>query len=222
MEPSLEDVLDALKEVADSEDINMMSSFGINATNALGVRMPAIRKIAKQLKTNHSLGLKLYQTGIHEAKILGPMLLDAKKISNAEFDLIVYGFDSWDVCDQACGGVLIKSSLATQKVFQYATDDREYVRRASFTLMTYHFVKSKKYDDSQIEFFLLLAEKYAFDDRNFVKKAISWALRQMGKSLNGKHRLLVLDVCYRIKEQNSRAAKWIASDVIRELDAKFA
>lgn len=214
---TLEDALEALRLYAEPENLSMMSGFGIDASNAIGVRMPDIRKVAKMLKTNHALGWQLYQTGIHEAMILGCIIMDPQKLTEVEFDYIVSCFNSWDLCDQACGGILIKSKFATIKVFEYVHHEREYTRRAGFVLMTYHFIKTKKYDDTHVLEFLNFTEQYAFDSRNFVKKAVNWALRQIGKSNSFKHYQITVDTALRIKEQPHSSSKWIANDALREL-----
>ncbi len=212
------EVITALKAVAEPNFTQKMEGFGINTSKALGVRMPNVRKVAKLTGKNHVLALELWKTEIHEARILAPQIADPKQITNELFDAWVGDFDSWDMCDNACD-TLGEVPFAVDKIYEYATDEREYVKRTAFVLMARMAVHNKKADDAFFEQFFPLIEREAYDDRNFVKKAINWALRQIGKRSEDL-RKKALEVAYRIEKQDSKAARWIAKDAIRELESE--
>lgn len=218
---TVNDVLEALQSLAEPANKSKMEYFGIRVSNTLGVKVPNIRLIAKQLGKNHDLGLELYRTNVHEAQILGVLIMNPKLISEQLCDEIVFGFESWDLCDQACGNLIIKTDQVLNKIQKYIVDEREFVRRTAFVLIVYHFVKTKKLDYQNLDLFLKYCQDYAYDNRIYVKKAISWALRQMGKVENGKKCIEVMHAVEQIKQQATPSARWIASDVQRELLTKF-
>lgn len=214
---SASDVIALLKNEAEPGFILKMQHFGIDTTLALGVRIPSIRNIAKQLGKNHALAIELWNTNIHEARILASMVADYRLFTNELFDAWVADFNAWDVCDQACFNVLDKVAFAIDKIPVYATDEREYVKRTAFTLIAGMAIHHKKVSDDFFGTLLPLLEQQAYDDRNFVKKAVNWALRQIGKRSEAL-RLKALETAYRIEPQPYKAAKWIAKDAIRELN----
>lgn len=218
---TVNDVLEALQSLAEPANKSKMEYFGIRVSNTLGVKVPNIRLIAKQLGKNHDLGLELFRTKLHEAQILGVLIMNPKLISEQLCDEIVFAFESWDLCDQGCGNLIIKTDQVLNKIQKYIVDEREFVRRTAFVLIVYHFVKTKKLEYQNLDLFLKYCKDYAYDNRIYVKKAISWALRQMGKVENGKKCIEVMHVVEQIKQQASPSARWIASDVQRELLTKF-
>ncbi len=212
------EVITALKNVAEPNYTKKMEHFGIDASKALGIRMPNVRKIAKQIGVNHALALELWKTDIHEARILAAQIADYRQIDNDLFDSWVSDFDSWDICDNTCY-LLDKVPFAIEKIYEYATDEREFVKRTAFVLMATMSVHDKKAKDAFFEQFFPLIEQEAYDERNFVKKAVNWALRQIGKR-NENLRLKALETAYRIEKQDTKAARWIAKDAIRELESE--
>ena len=172
--------------------------------------------MAKNIGKNHKLAGELWSCGIHEARILACMIDDPQQIAEAQLERWVKEFDSWDLCDQCCNRLFRKSEFAHQKALAWACRPDEFVKRAGFVLMAVLAVHDKKAADRQFDAFLRLIKKEAVDGRNFVKKAVNWALRQIGKRdtvLNQKAIAVAEDI-YRI---DSKAARWIAQDALREL-----
>jgi 3-methyladenine DNA glycosylase AlkD len=211
-----EDVLSQLKAQTDPEAVAGMARFGINPENTYGISIPNLRKLARQIGKNHILAGQLWSSGIHEARILACMIDDAKLVTEVQLERWVKDFDSWDVCDQCCGKLFDKTKFAYQKAIEWSERDEEFVKRASFVLMTQLAVHDKKAADSQFEQFFPIIKREATDERNFVKKAVNWALRQIGKrnlNLNGQ----AIETAQEIQEIDSKSARWIAADALREL-----
>lgn len=210
-----------LKSLGSKKNILGMARFGINPKGTLGVSMPKLRGLAKKIGKNHPLALSLWKTGIHEAKILAGLVGEAEKLAEKEMDLWVKGFDSWDVCDQVCMNLFDKTKFAEKKIFELASRKEEFVKRTAFALIASLSVHSKKMADKEFVKFFPLIKKASTDERNFVRKAVNWALRQIGKRnlfLNRK----AIELAYQIKKNNpnSKAAKWIANNALTELEGK--
>jgi 3-methyladenine DNA glycosylase AlkD len=193
-----------------------MARFGINPDHAMGVRVPALRRLAKELGRDHRLARGLWATGIHEARILAGMVEEPDRVTEAQMERWVRAFDSWDLCDQVCGNLFDRTPFAVQKAHQWAARDEEFVKRAAFALMAWLAVHDRAADDGVFMDFLPLIEREAGDHRNYVRKAVNWALRQIGKRNVRLHRAAVR-TAERIARQGSRAAGWVASDALREL-----
>jgi 3-methyladenine DNA glycosylase AlkD len=213
------DILEKLKALSDPKAVEGMARFGINPENTYGVSIPNLRKIAGEVGKNHDLSQQLWASAIHEARILASMIDEPKIVSEEQMESWVADFDSWDVCDQCCMNLFEKTKFAYQKAVEWSSSDKEFVKRAGFVLMARLAVSDKKADDKQLEEFLPIIKREALDNRNYVKKAVNWALRQIGKrspSLNGK----AIETAGEIQEIDSRSAKWIASDALRELTSE--
>ncbi len=196
-----------------------MSRFGINTENAYGVSIPVIRNIAKHYKKNHLLAIALWHSGVHEARLLAVFVDDPKQVTEKQMEAWVKNFNSWDLCDQACGNLFSKTPFAYQKAIEWTYRNEEFVKRAGFSMMAYLAVHDKKAAD---EIFLELfphIEREAKDSRNYVKKSVNWALRQIGKR-NPDLCAEAIELASRIKEQPFPSARWIASDALRELQKK--
>lgn len=210
------DVIDLLQQMASPKYRDGMLRFGIVNNKALGVRIPDLRKLAKEIKKNHTLAQQLWDTDIHEARLLATMIADPKLVTEHQIDQWVLDFDSWDICDQACSNLFDRTPFAINKAFEYSSREDEFVKRAGFVLMAALSVHDKKADDMVFIQFIPIIEREAHDERNFVKKAVNWALRQIGKR-NNSLKLLAIATAERILQQKSKAAKWIAGDALREL-----
>ena len=213
------EILDRLRSLSNSTAVHGMARYGINPENAYGISIPNLRKIAKEIGKDHSLASQLWSSGIHEARILACLIDDPKMVSKGQLERWVRDIDSWDVCDQCCGNLFDKSAFAYQKAVEWSGRSEEFVKRAGFVLMARLAVSDKKADDEEFEQFFPVIEREATDNRNYVKKAVNWALRQIGKrslSLNGK----AVEAAREIQKVDSRSAKWIASDAIRELTSE--
>ena len=198
-----------------------MKRFGIDNEHALGIPLPELRKIAKKIKTDHTLALALWKINIHEAKLLASLIADPKQFTEQQADEWVHDFTSWDICDQVCGNLLDRTSFALSKAFEYSTGDKEFVKRAGFVLMAEFAVHNKKAPDNAFLGFFPIIEREAWDGRNFVKKAVNWALRQIGKR-NPALRIHAIETAQRILLQNTKSARWIATDALNELSGKPA
>ncbi len=214
-----EEIIMELESLSNPEDIEGMARFGINHTKTYGVRMPELRRIAKNAGKDHELAEKLWNAGYGETKILAGLIEDPKMVTNDQMEKWVMGFDSWDVCDQCCINLFRKTPFAYKKVFEWSTREEEFVKRAAFALIAVLAVHDKKAEDREFEDFFPLIMRESVDNRNFVKKAVNWALRQIGKrniNLNKK----AIEVAEKISNVDSKSAKWIATDAIRELKSE--
>ena len=196
-----------------------MARFGINPEGRLGLSMPAIRRIAKTLGHDHELALGLWDTGIPDARIVAGMVAEPTKLTSDQMDAWVKGFSSWDVCDQVCASAFRASPLAWSKLPVWAARKEEFVRRAAFALLATLAVHDKMASDERFVAMLPLIETAADDERNFVKKAVNWALRNMGKR-NSFLSAAVIESSQRIQQMDSRSPRWIAADALRELTSE--
>jgi 3-methyladenine DNA glycosylase AlkD len=196
-----------------------MARFGINPANSYGVSIPNLRSIARETGRDHTLAQELWASGIHEARMLASMIDDPKMTTEAQLESWVKDFDSWDVCDQCCMNLFEKTPFAYQKAVEWSAKDKEFIKRAGFVLMARLAVSDKKAEDRKFEAFLSIIKREALDNRNFVKKAVNWALRQIGKR-NVNLNLKAVETAKEIQGMNSKSAGWIASDAIRELTGK--
>ena len=209
-------VIDLMRQVASPAYREGMLRFGIANNKALGVRIPELRKLAKEIRKNHPLAQQLWDTDIHEARLLATMIDDPKQVTEAQIDKWVLDFETWDVCDQACSNLFDSTPFAIDKALEFSACEEEFVKRTGFVLMACLAVHDKEADDMLFIQFFAIIEREAWDERNFVKKAVNWALRQIGKR-NNTLRPLAIATAERILQQNSKAAKWIANDALREL-----
>lgn len=209
-------IIDILQEMASPACREGLFRFGIPNHKALGVKVPQLRKLAKEIKKDHQLAQQLWDTDIHEARLLATMIDDPKQVTQAQIDKWVLDFEAWDICDQACGNLFDRTPFAIEKALEYSAREEEFVKRTGFVLMAVLAVHDKKADDMVFIQFFPIIEREAWDERNFVKKAVNWALRQIGKR-NNTLKPLAIAAAERILQQNSKAAKWIASDALREL-----
>jgi 3-methyladenine DNA glycosylase AlkD len=209
------EIIDELKKVASSEHLSKMSYFGVETSDALGIKTPDIRKIAKRTGCNHELALELWKTEIHEAKLLAAMIADPNQLTESDFDMWVKDFNSWDICDCCCS-MFVQVSFARRKIDEYVGSQYEFVKRAAFVLMAYFAIHDKSRTDDFFYPFFEMIERESTDERNFVKKSVNWALRQIGKR-NENLRLRAISSAEKIKNIDSKSAHWIASDALREL-----
>jgi 3-methyladenine DNA glycosylase AlkD len=211
-------VIKKLKSLSSPEAVVGMSKLGINPKNTYGISIPKLREMAKDIGKNHQLALELWKSGIHEARILASFVDEPEKVTENQLEEWVRDFDSWDVCDQVCN-LFEKTPYAYQKAVEWANRKEEFIKRAGFALIAGLAWHDKKAGNEQFEQFFPLIKKAATDDRNFVKKAENWALRNIGKrnrTLNKR----AIEIAREIQEINSKTAKWIASDALRELSSQ--
>jgi len=214
-----EKVIKKLKLLSNPETIISMARYGITPENTYGVPIPNLRKIAKEIGIDRKLAQQLWTTNIRETKILAGMIEDPKMLTEEQIEDWVKGFNYWEICDQCCMNLFEKTEFAYKKAIEWSSRGKEFVKRAGFVLMARLAVSDKKADNDKFEEFFPIIKKEATDDRNYVKKAVNWALRQIGKrslNLNGK----AIKVAKEIQRIDSKSAKWIASDTLRELTSE--
>jgi len=210
------EIIQKIKSLANPLNVEGMARFGINPSNTYGVSIPILRKMARDVGKNHELAQELWSSGIHEARILACFIDRPDMVTEEQLESWVKDFNSWDVCDQCCSNLFDRNHLAHGKALQWSEREEEFVRRAGFVLMACLAVHDKKADDQVFIEFLPLMKKYATDERNFVKKAVNWALRQIGKR-NRNLNEMAIKTAEEIKQLDSKSARWIANDAIREL-----
>ncbi len=210
------DVLNRLRALSNPDAVAGMARFGINPEDSLGVSIPNLRKMANEIGRNHRLAQELWSSRIHEARILAAMVDDPEMVTERQMEEWVRDFDSWDVCDQCCSNLFDKTRLAHRKAIEWSSRKEEFVKRAGFVLMAALAVHDKMADDTKFERFLPIIRRESSDDRNFVKKAVNWALRQIGKRNRHLNRLAI-GMAKKIRAIDSKAARWIATDALREL-----
>ena len=215
---TVEAVVESLKARANPDSVAGRAHFGSRPAHALGLSMPEVRRMARECGRNHALACELWATGWHEARILASMVADPKQVTPELMEEWVNAFDSWDVCDQVCGNLFDKTPFAYDKAVEWCRREGEYVRRAGFVLMAELAVHDKKAPDEKFWPFFPLMKEYSWDDRNFVKKAVNWALRQLGKR-NATLRVLAIRWAEEIRATNTKAGRWIAAAALRELNS---
>ncbi len=213
------EIIAKLKSLSNRHNLEGMARFGINPRFALGIPVAALRKLAKDIGKDHDLALRLWDSKIHEAMILASMVDDPKHVTAKQMDRWVESFDSWDLCDQCCGNLFDKTQFAYKKAVEWSGSGKEFVRRAGYTMMAELAVHDKGAGDELFIAFLPIIKEGATDERNFVKKAVNWSLRQIGKR-NERLNRLAISTADEIKSMDSKSAKWIAKDALRELKAK--
>lgn len=208
-------IIARLKAEANPANVAGMARYGISSTNTLGISIYTLRKIAKELKKDHKLALKLWDSGFHEARILASFVEEPEKVTEAQLEKWVKDFDSWDICDQV-SELIAKTSHVLKKIHEWASRDEEFVKRTAFSLIAEVGWYDKKLQDKDFEEFFTLIKDAATDERNYVKKAVNWALRNIGKRNRALNQRAV-EVAREIQKMDSKAARWIAADALREL-----
>jgi len=215
-----EEILKQLESLSNPDAVAGMARFGINPKNTYGVSIPVLRKMAKQIGKNHLLAQQLWtSSSIHEARILAGMIDVPEKVTETQLERWVKDFDSWDVCDQCCSNLFDKTKFAHKKAIEWSKRREEFVKRAGFVLMATLAVHDKEADNQKFMRFLPIIKREATDERNFVKKAVNWALRQIGKR-NSALNKIAIQTAKKIQKIDSKSARWIASDAIRELTSE--
>ena len=217
--PSAEEVLQKLKAKARPEQLEGMARYAIVGKGRLGVSVPEMRKIAKDSGKDHALALDLWKTGIPDARIVAGMVGEPDKLTEKQMEYWVKDFDSWDVCDQVCMNLFDRSPLVVKKIHDWADREEEFVKRAAFALIASLAIHDKKAKDKKFINLFPVIKDGATDERNFVKKAVNWALRNVGKKNPALNKAAV-KLAHEIKKLDSKAARWIANDALRELESE--
>jgi 3-methyladenine DNA glycosylase AlkD len=209
-------VLTLLRAAANPAGRDEMARVGIVGAHRLGVSVPEMRRIAKANGRDHALALALWKTGIADARILASMIADPAKLAERDMEAWARDFDSWDVVDQVCSNLFDKTPFARRKILEWSARDEEYVKRAAFVLIACVAWHDKIASDAEFIAWLPLIAGAATDARNFVRKAVNWALRNIGKRNTALNRAAIR-TAEEIQRLDSKAARWIAADALREL-----
>lgn len=204
-------VLLKLEDMANPKAAEGMAKYGITAKRVYGISIPELRKMAKDIGKNQELSLELWDHESRETRILAALVGEPKKVNEEQMEIWVDGFDSWEVCDQAIMNLFEKTPFAYKKAFEWYQREEEFIRRAGFVLMARLAVSDKKAGDEQFTHFFSSIKEKSLDERNLVKKAVNWALRQIGKrnlNLNAEAIALGEEMCL----LKSKSARWIASE----------
>jgi 3-methyladenine DNA glycosylase AlkD len=214
-----EEIFKRFKSKYNEEAVKGMERFGINVKNTYGVPIPELRNIAKEVGRNHQLAQSLWSSEVHEARLLATIIEDPQMVTEEQMERWVKEIDSWDICDACCGNLFDKTPFAYRKAVDWSSRKEEFVKRAGFVLMAELAVHDKKASDEKFLEFLPLIKKESTDERNFVRKAVNWALRQIGKRNSNLNEACV-KTAKEIQKINSKSAKWIASDALIELTSE--
>jgi len=216
---SAEEVLKKLKAKARPDQLAGMARYGMTVKHRLGVSIPDMRRMAKELGKDHKLAVELWKTGTAESSILAAMIDEPGKLTEAQMEEWVKDIDSWDVCDQVCMNLFEKTPLARKKILDWSKREEEFVKRAAFALIACLAWHDKDTEDDMFVKLLPVIKREATDERDLVKKAVNWALRNVGKR-NLKLNKAATRTAKEILKIDSKVARWIGSDAVRELESQ--
>lgn len=215
-------IIARLEALASPDDAAGMARFGIRGARVLGVPVKTLRAIARETGRSHALAEALWASGIHEARILASIVAEPKCVTLTQMEQWVADLDSWDLCDQCCTNLWVQTPFARDQALVWSERDEEFVKRAGFVLMVQVAGKDKKAPAELLHRYLARAEQEAHDERNFVKKAVNWAIREIGQR-SAELNAAAIAVAQRLQASDARAARWVGSDALRELSsAKIA
>lgn len=209
-------VIESLRAIATKHTRIGMTRFGIPNDHALGVTVGEMRTLAKRLGKNHELAAELWQTGIYEARMVASFVDDPALVTSSQMDRWARDFDNWAICDTACFALFDRTPYAWSKIRKWSGHRDEFVKRAAFALLASVTVHDKHTDDDLFVEGLALIERESQDGRNFVKKAVNWALRSIGKRNRMLHGCAVT-VAQRLATSPDSISRWIGKDALREL-----
>lgn len=213
---SVNDIVKKLKKKANPDNLEGMARFGISTADRLGNSIPTLRKLAKEIGKNQKLALQLWEKGIDETRILASMIGEEDKLTEEEAEKWVADFNSWDVCDQVCMNLFKKLPFAEKKIKEWSKREEEFVKRAAFSLIACIAVYDKEKPDNEFIKFLPVIKKASIDERNYVKKAVSWALRNIGKR-NKNLNKEAIKFAKGLEKVDSKSARWVARDTLKDI-----
>src|SRR6266481_6230149 len=216
---NVERVVAELRRLGTKRNVEGMARYGIHAEKVFGGSKPKLDALARKIGKNHGLGLELWSTGIQDAKILAGLISEPGKVTASQMELWVRDFDNWDSCDGTCCHLFVLAKPAWPKAFAWTKRKEEFQKRGGFALAAYLAYRDKSANDGKYLSFLKVIEREADDDRNFVRKAVNWALRNIGKR-NRRLNHAAIATARRLRKRESRAARWIAADALRELEGE--
>ncbi|MEI6778547.1 MAG: DNA alkylation repair protein [Chloroflexales bacterium] len=209
-------IIARLEALASPEDAAGMARFGICGARVLGVSVKALRAIARETGRSHALAEALWASGIHEARILASIVVEPRRVDLAHMERWVIDLDSWDLCDQCCTNLWVRTPFARDQALVWSEREAEFVKRAGFVLMAQVAGKDKGSPAELLQCYLGRAEREAHDERNFVKKAVNWAIREIGQR-SAELNAAAIATSQRLQASDSRTARWVGSDALREL-----
>lgn len=214
----LEDVIKRLEGLADPDKVRLKrEKFGISADSSLGIYHKDLKVIANELGQNNELAIQLFETGIYEARILCSKMFKPADITEDLMEAWVKIFSNWEICDSFCMGLFAKSVFARQKILEWTLREPEFEKRAGFVIIAAYCMADKHADNDVFRQFLPLIEREAIDDRLYVKKAVNWALRNIGKR-NVDLNIDAINVSKKLSGFESKSAKWVGNNALRELE----
>ena len=208
-----------LRRHGSQRNVEGMAHFGIRTADVYGVSKPKLDKIARDIGRNHDLGLRLWETGNHDARLLGVLISESHRVTDKQMERWVKDFDNWDVCDGTCCHLFAHAAPAWKKTLAWTSRKSEFEKRAGFAMAAYLAIHDKTASDKRFEPILKAIEREAWDERNFVRKAVNWALRNIGKRNQRLNRRAIASA-ERIRKRGTRAGRWIAADALRELKSE--
>jgi len=219
---NLKEVLNYLNKIAKPEKVLFkQEKFGVNANNAIGVYHKDLKILAKEIGYNNELALELFETDIYECRLLCSKIFNPKNLTEELMEKWLITFENWEITDSFCMGLFKYSHFAIPKIIEWTTREREFEKRAGFTTMAAYGFANKKVKNEVFESFFPIIIREAKDDRVYVKKAVNWALRNIGKrNIDLKNQ--AIEVAKEIQLINSKSAVWIAKNAIRELQNEKA
>lgn len=216
---SAEKILKTLRSLGSHKARQGMERFGITSNHALGISTQVLKSLARKIGRDHTLAAELWSSGIFEARIIAALIDEPEKVTREQMDQWVRAFDSWAICDGCCCYLFRLTPFAWAKAVEWSRQRSEYVKRAGFSLMAYLAVHDKEAGDKTFQKLLPIIEREARDGRTYVRKAVNWALRQIGKR-NLRLNRLAIQTAKRIRAQGDPSSRWIAADALRELQSK--
>lgn len=215
---TLNETMDRLKAASNEETLHEMAKMGINTAHALGVPLKDLRAIIKDMRRDHALALELWATGINEARIIAVNIAD-KSLADDEFlEKWVSEINSWDLCDQFCTALASKTESGKMKMYQWAVQDEMYIKRAGFALMAIYALKDEALTENEVDSFSTLIMNECDDSRTYVKKAVAWALKNIGKR-DEAHRLKAVKIAKAMRDLSGKTGKSTATEVLSELNS---
>lgn len=214
-----DEVIEQLRSMGNPKNVEGMARFGIKHEKNFGVNVTTLRKFAKTIGTNHELAVKLWNSKIRDARMVAACIEDPKTVPEEQVDKWVKDLDSWDICDHCCGHFFDRTPFAYKKIREWTKSSELFVKRAGFSLIAWLAVHDKKKPDKEFEDLLQIIKREATDERNYIKKSVNWALRQIGKR-NWDMNKKTIAMAKEIQKIDSKSARWVATDALRELNTK--
>lgn len=214
-------IVAALRARRSARNIEGQRRFGITPkSEQFGLALPLLREVARRHRRQHALALALWATKVHDARLIASFMDDPRQVTRRQMETWARDFDTWALVDGACGSLFCRTPFAEEKAYAWSARRAEFVKRAGFVLMATMAVHRKELPDAVFLAFLPVIRRESSDERHFVKKGVNWALRQIGKR-NPRLRRAAIAEAKRIRKLESRAARWIAADALRELGGAY-